>query len=100
MDHANIVKAYDVPEELNFLINDVPLLAMEYCSGGDLRKVVWMFRDTEILNHKLQPCLNHVTRSSRIRTDNYNPATCSVNTLLLEQALCMFMLLLHSSRTE
>nr|XP_048295142.1 inhibitor of nuclear factor kappa-B kinase subunit alpha isoform X1 [Myodes glareolus] len=40
LDHANIVKACDVPEELNFLINDVPLLAMEYCSGGDLRKLL------------------------------------------------------------
>lgn len=38
LNHANVVKACDVPEELNFLINDVPLLAMEYCSGGDLRK--------------------------------------------------------------
>lgn len=43
LNHSNVVKACDVPEELNFLINDVPLLAMEYCSGGDLRKVVWMF---------------------------------------------------------
>ncbi|XP_068927391.1 inhibitor of nuclear factor kappa-B kinase subunit alpha isoform X3 [Petaurus breviceps papuanus] len=25
---------------MNFLINDVPLLAMEYCSGGDLRKLL------------------------------------------------------------
>lgn len=40
LDHANVVKACDVPEELNFLINDVPLLAMEYCSGGDLRKLL------------------------------------------------------------
>ncbi|XP_069423289.1 inhibitor of nuclear factor kappa-B kinase subunit alpha isoform X1 [Ovis canadensis] len=40
LNHANVVKACDVPEELNFLINDVPLLAMEYCSGGDLRKLL------------------------------------------------------------
>ncbi|KAM9052101.1 inhibitor of nuclear factor kappa-B kinase subunit alpha isoform 4-T4 [Megaptera novaeangliae] len=40
LNHANVVKACDVPEELNFLINDVPLLAMEYCSGGDLRKIM------------------------------------------------------------
>uniref|UniRef100_A0A4X1U4M9 Inhibitor of nuclear factor kappa-B kinase subunit alpha n=1 Tax=Sus scrofa TaxID=9823 RepID=A0A4X1U4M9_PIG len=40
LNHDNVVKACDVPEELNFLINDVPLLAMEYCSGGDLRKLL------------------------------------------------------------
>ncbi|KAF3827836.1 hypothetical protein GH733_001071 [Mirounga leonina] len=40
LNHTNVVKACDVPEELNFLINDVPLLAMEYCSGGDLRKLL------------------------------------------------------------
>uniref|UniRef100_A0A8D0Y2A3 Component of inhibitor of nuclear factor kappa B kinase complex n=1 Tax=Sus scrofa TaxID=9823 RepID=A0A8D0Y2A3_PIG len=40
LNHDNVVKACDVPEELNFLINDVPLLAMEYCSGGDLRKIL------------------------------------------------------------
>ncbi|XP_012579353.1 PREDICTED: inhibitor of nuclear factor kappa-B kinase subunit alpha isoform X3 [Condylura cristata] len=40
LNHENVVKACDVPEELNFLINDVPLLAMEYCSGGDLRKLL------------------------------------------------------------
>nr|KAF6303561.1 component of inhibitor of nuclear factor kappa B kinase complex [Myotis myotis] len=40
LNHSNVVKACDVPEELNFLINDVPLLAMEYCSGGDLRKII------------------------------------------------------------
>lgn len=36
----NIVKAREVPEELNLIaLNDLPLLAMEYCSKGDLRKV-------------------------------------------------------------
>uniref|UniRef100_A0A8C5K9Q3 IkappaB kinase n=1 Tax=Jaculus jaculus TaxID=51337 RepID=A0A8C5K9Q3_JACJA len=40
LNHANVVKACDVPEELNFLINDVPLLAMEYCSEGDLWKLL------------------------------------------------------------
>lgn len=34
------MRACEVPEEMNFLVNDVPLLAMEYCSGGDLRKVM------------------------------------------------------------
>lgn len=39
LNHPNVVRACEVPEEMNFLVNDVPLLAMEYCSGGDLRKV-------------------------------------------------------------
>ncbi|KAH0624386.1 hypothetical protein JD844_031792 [Phrynosoma platyrhinos] len=40
LNHPNIVKACEVPEEMNFLVNDVPLLAMEYCSKGDLRKLL------------------------------------------------------------
>ncbi|KAJ6661716.1 hypothetical protein lerEdw1_013238, partial [Lerista edwardsae] len=40
LNHPNVVKACDVPEEMNFLVNDVPLLAMEYCCGGDLRKLL------------------------------------------------------------
>uniref|UniRef100_A0A8C9FQN9 Inhibitor of nuclear factor kappa-B kinase subunit alpha n=1 Tax=Pavo cristatus TaxID=9049 RepID=A0A8C9FQN9_PAVCR len=40
LNHPNIVRACEVPEEMNFLVNDVPLLAMEYCSGGDLRKLL------------------------------------------------------------
>lgn len=36
----NVVQAKEVPEELSpIAINDLPLLAMEYCSRGDLRKV-------------------------------------------------------------
>lgn len=36
----NIVQAREVPEELSSIaLNDLPLLAMEYCSRGDLRKV-------------------------------------------------------------
>lgn len=40
LKHINVVQARDVPEELmSISINDLPLLAMEYCSRGDLRKV-------------------------------------------------------------
>ncbi|XP_051964022.1 inhibitor of nuclear factor kappa-B kinase subunit beta-like [Xyrauchen texanus] len=39
LNHINVVAARDVPEELQKLAtNDLPLLAMEYCQGGDLRK--------------------------------------------------------------
>uniref|UniRef100_A0A8C2KSA7 IkappaB kinase n=1 Tax=Cyprinus carpio TaxID=7962 RepID=A0A8C2KSA7_CYPCA len=39
LNHMNVVAARDVPEELQKLAtNDLPLLAMEYCQGGDLRK--------------------------------------------------------------
>lgn len=35
-----MVQAREVPEELTSIsLNDLPLLAMEYCSRGDLRKV-------------------------------------------------------------
>ncbi|KAM4590770.1 inhibitor of nuclear factor kappa-B kinase subunit alpha-like [Odontesthes bonariensis] len=41
LSHGNIVQAREVPEELTSIaVNDLPLLAMEYCSRGDLRKVL------------------------------------------------------------
>lgn len=39
LDHSNVIGARDVPAELDVGPDDLPLLAMEYCSGGDLRKV-------------------------------------------------------------
>lgn len=40
LNHINVVTARDVPEEMKpIALNDLPLLAMEYCSRGDLRKV-------------------------------------------------------------
>lgn len=40
LKHGNVVQAREVPEELTSIsLNDLPLLAMEYCSRGDLRKV-------------------------------------------------------------
>lgn len=44
LEHVNVVAAREVPEGMQKLVptNDLPLLAMEYCQGGDLRKVkVW-----------------------------------------------------------
>ncbi|XP_069473761.1 inhibitor of nuclear factor kappa-B kinase subunit beta [Ambystoma mexicanum] len=39
LNHPNVVAARDVPEGMQKLTpNDLPLLAMEYCEGGDLRK--------------------------------------------------------------
>uniref|UniRef100_A0A674MPG7 IkappaB kinase n=1 Tax=Takifugu rubripes TaxID=31033 RepID=A0A674MPG7_TAKRU len=40
LDHVNVVAAREVPEGMQKLMvtNDLPLLAMEYCQGGDLRK--------------------------------------------------------------
>ncbi|KAK1801376.1 hypothetical protein P4O66_023056, partial [Electrophorus voltai] len=39
LNHVNVVAAREVPEELQKLAtNDLPLLAMEYCQGGDIRK--------------------------------------------------------------
>uniref|UniRef100_A0A8P4G2Z4 Inhibitor of nuclear factor kappa-B kinase subunit alpha n=1 Tax=Dicentrarchus labrax TaxID=13489 RepID=A0A8P4G2Z4_DICLA len=41
LNHVNVVQAREVPEELSSIaLNDLPLLAMEYCSRGDLRKVL------------------------------------------------------------
>ncbi|XP_077998979.1 inhibitor of nuclear factor kappa-B kinase subunit alpha-like [Glandiceps talaboti] len=38
LDHPNIIKAIGVPDVLLPLEGELPRLAMEYCSGGDLRK--------------------------------------------------------------
>lgn len=40
LNHVNVVAAREVPEGMEKLLttNDLPLLAMEFCQGGDLRK--------------------------------------------------------------
>uniref|UniRef100_A0A3Q3GRT9 IkappaB kinase n=1 Tax=Labrus bergylta TaxID=56723 RepID=A0A3Q3GRT9_9LABR len=40
LEHVNVVAAREVPEEMKKLVapHHPPLLAMEYCQGGDLRK--------------------------------------------------------------
>ncbi|KAK6170853.1 hypothetical protein SNE40_019148 [Patella caerulea] len=40
LNHENVVSGCDVPVGLESLKDDLPLLAMEYCAGGDLRKVL------------------------------------------------------------
>lgn len=40
LDHPNLVSARDVPSPLDVKDDELPLLAMEFCSGGDLRKVL------------------------------------------------------------
>lgn len=41
LKHLNVVTAKDVPDEMmHIALNDLPLLAMEYCSKGDLRKLL------------------------------------------------------------
>ncbi|XP_072534279.1 inhibitor of nuclear factor kappa-B kinase subunit alpha isoform X1 [Salminus brasiliensis] len=41
LNHLNVVTAREVPEEMKHIaLNDLPLLAMEYCSKGDLRKLL------------------------------------------------------------
>ena len=36
----SVVKALDLPDAFQTLKVDTPILAMEFCSGGDLRKVL------------------------------------------------------------
>ncbi|KAL8585012.1 hypothetical protein ACOMHN_043648 [Nucella lapillus] len=40
LDHHNVVVALDVPPELDVGRDELPLLAMEFCSRGDLRKAL------------------------------------------------------------
>ena len=40
LNHQNVVKGIELPYELKCLVtSDMPVLAMEYCHLGDLRKV-------------------------------------------------------------
>ena len=39
LEHENVIAALKVPAPLDVHEHELPLLAMEYCSGGDLRKV-------------------------------------------------------------
>ena len=39
-NNLGLVSALAVPEELEVLANEAPLLCMEYCSGGDLRQLL------------------------------------------------------------
>ena len=39
LDHLNVIKAYPIPEEFSGMTFEMQPLAMEYCVGGDLRKV-------------------------------------------------------------
>ncbi|XP_021506143.2 inhibitor of nuclear factor kappa-B kinase subunit beta isoform X1 [Meriones unguiculatus] len=46
LNHPNVVAARDVPEGMQSLApNDLPLLAMEYCQGGDLRRYLNQFEN-------------------------------------------------------
>ncbi|XP_053573976.1 inhibitor of nuclear factor kappa-B kinase subunit beta [Bombina bombina] len=46
LNHRNVVSAREVPEGLQKLApNDLPLLAMEYCEGGDLRKYLNLYEN-------------------------------------------------------
>lgn len=40
LEHENVIAALEVPKPLDVHKHELPLLAMEYCSGGDLRKVL------------------------------------------------------------
>ncbi|XP_054708715.1 inhibitor of nuclear factor kappa-B kinase subunit alpha-like [Uloborus diversus] len=40
LQHPNVVRAVSVPPELDVPPTELPLLAMEYCNGGDLRKML------------------------------------------------------------
>lgn len=62
LDHENVIAATDVPTVLDVRPTELPLLAMEYCSGGDLRKVylvifrfVFIITSTSVADNDLDP---------------------------------------------
>lgn len=53
LKHLNVITAKEIPPPLEILSQSLPILAMEYCSKGDLRKVISKtckgLKETEIL---------------------------------------------------
>ena len=54
LDHRNLVSARDVPPTLDVKDDELPLLAMEFCSGGDLRKVKFKISFSQVFKYKFQ----------------------------------------------
>lgn len=52
LDHPNLVSARDVPPPLDVKDDELPLLAMEFCSGGDLRKVKFKINFSQVFKYK------------------------------------------------
>ena len=73
----NVVKALDLPEAFASLKVDTPILAMEFCSGGDLRKVLNKpvsgldFRNRKTLFYQTV-CLPCLSLSSPTSPNQYN----------------------------
>ena len=40
LSHPAVIRCFPVPTQLESLQGDLPMICMEYCSGGDLRKVI------------------------------------------------------------
>ena len=44
LNHDSVIRAMDLPKQMTPPPGHPPLLAMEYCEGGDLRKVSQLSR--------------------------------------------------------
>uniref|UniRef100_A0A674CSF5 Serine-threonine/tyrosine-protein kinase catalytic domain-containing protein n=1 Tax=Salmo trutta TaxID=8032 RepID=A0A674CSF5_SALTR len=71
LDHVSVVAAREVPEGLqsSLGINDLHLLAMEYCQGGDLRKVCYSYTHTLWLRLRTQTCTRSPATTSAERSN-------------------------------
>ncbi|KAL4239867.1 hypothetical protein ACF0H5_000667 [Mactra antiquata] len=59
LDHENIISAMQVPPHIDVSRDQLPLLAMEYCSEGDLRKVLTLPQNCFGLREYSVRCLVH-----------------------------------------
>ncbi|KAH3861372.1 inhibitor of nuclear factor kappa-B kinase subunit alpha-like isoform X2 [Dreissena polymorpha] len=59
LEHENVITALEVPAELDVRPTELPLLAMEYCSGGDLRRLLNMPENCCGLKEYVVRCLIH-----------------------------------------
>lgn len=72
LDHPNVVKGLPVPEPLLVLASSLPFLAMEYCSGGNLRKMLQRPENSCGLHEKDVRCvLSDVTAGLQYLHNNH-----------------------------
>lgn len=72
LDHPNVVKGLPVPEPLLVLDSSLPFLVMEYCSGGNLRKVLQQPENSCGLHEKDVRCvLSDVTAGLQYLHSNH-----------------------------
>ncbi|CAG0882484.1 unnamed protein product [Cyprideis torosa] len=91
LTHPNVVACSEVPTELEELETDLPLLCMEYCSGGDLR---------QLLRNPLH-CCGLPENVLRVLLSDLSSAVCYLHTLrIIHRDIKPENIVIQDGRTE